>query len=60
MTDASSQDDQRAELARTLAVLSKIRDIVDCPDPRFVTLEWYKAIVMHVRRYLAEIYPGDD
>lgn len=49
----------RAELARVLGILGKIRDIADCPDPRFPNGQWYKAIVDHVRRYLKEAFSDD-
>lgn len=53
-------DDAQKELKRVLGILSKIRDIVEIPDPRFPNGQWYKALVDHVRRYLAEIFPGDE
>jgi hypothetical protein len=53
-------DEVRAELARVLAILRKIRDIADCPDPRFPNGQWYKAIVDHVRRYLNEIFDNEE
>jgi hypothetical protein len=37
-------------------VLSKIRDVVECDDPRYPSLEWYQSKVDHVRRYLREVF----
>lgn len=53
-------DAEKKELNRIMTILSKIRDIVEIPDPRFPNGQWYKALVDHVRRYLAEIFPGDE
>jgi hypothetical protein len=47
-------DDPRAELARMIYLLFKIRDIVTLPDPRLPNLQWYKSQVEHVRRYVEE------
>lgn len=52
-------EELKAELARVLGVLNKIRDIADCPDPRFPNGQWYKAIVEHVRRYLHEVFDNE-
>lgn len=46
----------RAELDRMIAVLGKIRDVVECADPRYPSLEWYRSKLEHVRRYLCEVF----
>lgn len=50
----------KAELARVLGILNKIRDIAECPDPRFPNGQWYKAVVDHVRRYLREAFQDEE
>jgi hypothetical protein len=61
MTRKKSEIEQelRAEIGRLIGVLGKIRDIVECDDPRFPSMEWYKSKVEHVRRYLGEVF-GDE
>jgi hypothetical protein len=56
MTEAELQ----AELTRMIAALAKIQDVISCPDPRHPSLEWYKSVLEHVRRYVAEVLPGED
>lgn len=53
-------EELRAELARVLGILSKIRDIADCPDPRYPNGQWYATIVEHIRRYLREVFDNED
>jgi hypothetical protein len=50
----------KAELTRMISALAKIRDVVECPAPRHPSLEWYKSVLEHVRRYVAEVLPGED
>lgn len=44
------------ELDRLVGVLAKIRDIVECEDPRYPSLEWYRSKIEHIRRYLCEVF----
>lgn len=53
------EQELRAELSRMLGVLGKIRDVVECDDPRYVSVEWYQSKLEHVRRYLREVF-GDE
>lgn len=48
----------RAELARVLGILGKIRAIIECPDPRFNGL-WYQVVVKKLREYLTEAFSDD-
>jgi hypothetical protein len=49
-------DELKAENERLVGVLSKIRDVVECDDPRYPSVEWYQSKVDHVRRYLREVF----
>ena len=53
-------DKVRAELARVLGILRKIRDMLGCPDPRFANGLWYQAIVVKLREYIREIFDNDE
>lgn len=52
--------DIRVEFAKFHYALLRIRDVVECPAPRYPSMEWYKSVFEHVRRYVAEVIPGDD
>lgn len=52
----SEIEEIKRELGRVMGVLSKIRDVVECDDPRYPSLEWYRSKLEHVRRYLREVF----
>lgn len=54
-----SETELKEEIARLVGVLCNIRDVVSVPDPRHKTMEWYMAIVEHVRRYVNNAFCED-
>jgi hypothetical protein len=52
-------DDPRAELAKMIYALSQIKDILETPDPRYPSFEWYKTKLDHIGRIIEKCIPGD-